>query len=293
MSNHTSSRRSHVATGWIAALAACALVIAACSSDAIDLEMSSASSIAQSTTLDEDAGEAVTSTEAAATTAVAEETTTTAAGTEPDAGDSGIAGEPLDFGPSAGTPLAVVGVTHDDTLNFRVDPSPDADIVVSHGPLSEDLDIEALGSAWAAPSGVWWMVDVGDTTGWANQAFLASLGETSDAFDQIAAELDSLQFETVEAAALAVADVRASDDPVSEIVFAGEPLLFEIGGFATVDVIGLGDDSVNGERIRIDVDVVFDEASGEEGAQDVAYVVLTNVEISPMCGRGLTGGLCI
>lgn len=229
---------------------------------------------------DEDAaGEEVT------TTTVEAPSTTTAAGEAPE-------GEPLDFGPSAGSGLAIVGVAFDDTLNFRAAPSPDAEMLESIAPLSDDLDMSALGEAWAAPSGVWWKVNVAGTEAWANQAFLGGLGATENRFDEVASELGVLMFEDVESAALAVAETRASEDPLSRIVFAGEPLAFETGGFAVVDVLDLGDDSVKGERIRIDVEIVFDEASGEEGAQDVAFVVLTDVQITPICGRGTSGGLC-
>jgi len=284
--------------GLAAALVSVCLFAAACGSDAEDTDASSSSVVAEATTTVADGGSdrtIVTTDEdvdgASTTTTEADEPTTTAASGD-GSGDDGVAGEPLDFGPSAGTPLAIVGVAFDDTLNFRAGPSPDAEILETFGPLSDDLDTSALGEAWAAPSGVWWKVDVAGSEAWANQAFLGGLGNTSSMFDEISTELDTLQYDTVEAAALAVAELRASEDPESRIVFAGEPLLFEIGGVAIVDVLDLGDDSVKGERIRVDVDVVFDEASGEEGAQDVDYVVVSGVEITPICARGVSGGLC-
>ncbi len=227
------------------------------------------------------------STTAVPTTAVPTTAAPTTAG-----GDDGFPGEALDFGPAPGTGLAVVGVRFDDELNFREGPSPSAAIVTSFGPLHPDLDMAAVGEAWAAPSGVWWKVNVAGDEAWANQAFLGSLGSTVDAFDEVASELLILKFEDVEAAALAVAELRASTDPVSRVVFVGEPLAFDGAGFAIVDVLDLGDDSVKGERIRIDVEIAFDEESGEEGAQDIAFVVLTDVQITPICGRGTSGGLC-
>lgn len=303
MSGHTTPARNRAATRLSAAAAAFCLLLSACASDGAE---SSASTEAESTTTiaveegsertlvttdeggDGDSGEEGESGDTTVTTeAPAESTTSTTAG------DAEIAGEPLDFGPAVGTPLAVVGVAYDDTLNFRADPSPDADILQSHGPLADDLDTSALGSSWSAPSGVWWMVEVAGTEAWANQAFLGGLGATINAFDQLSAELEVFEYDTVEAAALAVAALRASEDPESDIVFAGEPLAFETGGFAIVDVMGLGDDSVKGERIRVDVATVFDEESGEEGAQEVDHFVIVDIEITPICGRGLSGGLCV
>lgn len=304
MSDHTNPNRLRSGARLTAALAGFALLIAACGGDAdvVDAQDGTTSSAADATTTSSGSNDSsertIVTTDADddstdGTEPAAETTTTEVAVTTTEAvADTGIAGEPLDFGPSEGTPLAIVGVAYNDTLNFRVDPSPDADIVVSHGPLLDDLDTSALGSAWAAPSGVWWMVDVGGTDAWANQAFLGSLGTTINAFDQISADLDVFEYDTVEAAALAVAELRASDDPVSSIVFASEPLAFETGGFAIVDVIGLGDDSVKGERIRVEVRTVFDADSGEEGAQDVDYFLIVDVEITAICGRGLSGGLC-
>lgn len=310
MFDHTSTYHPRSGTRLAAVLVGLLLFAAACGSDraesdeAGDSDASATSVDAPTTTATEDDVEGaegsertIVTVEDGVTTSI--ETTTTVGETDEsvspdptDTDENGIAGEPLDFGPSEGTPLAIVGVAYDDTLNFRVDPSPDAEVLASYGPLSGDLDTSALGSAWAAPSGVWWMVEVAGTTAWANQAFLGSLGNTINAFDQLSAELETLQFDSVEAAALAVAELRSSVDPASEIVFAGEPLLFEIGGFAVVDVMGLGDDAVKGERLRIDVSVVFDEESGEEGGQDVAYVVLADVEITAICGRGVSDGLC-
>ena len=240
---------------------------------------------AQTETGDADAADAD-----ATTTTTEEDASTTTDSATTDAGE--LAGEPLDFGPSAGTPLAIVGVAFDDSLNFRAEPSPDADVLASFGPLSEDLDTSALGEAWAAPSGVWWKVNVAGTEAWANQAFLGSLGSSINGYDQLSAELDVFEYETIEAAALAVAALRSSEDPESRVVLASEPLAFETGGFVVVDVLDLGDDSVKGERIRVDVQTVFDEESGEEGAQDVDYFRIVDIELTPICGRGVSDGLC-
>ncbi len=284
----------------VAVVGSFCLLVAACGSD--EPAESTATSVVESTTTvatSEDSDRTIVTADGDAEAEASEDSTTTTEADEPTtteadepAGDD-VAGEPLDFGPSAGTGLAIVGVAYDDTLNFRSEPSPGAEVLESFGPLSDDLDTSALGEAWAAPSGVWWKVNVAGTEAWANQAFLGGLGTTFNAFDEVAAEFGVLKFETVEAAALAVAETRASVDPESRIVFAGEPLAFEVGGFAIVDVLDLGDDALKGERIRVEVDIVFDADSGEEGAQDVAFVVLTNVEITPICGRGVSGGLCL
>ncbi len=201
-----------------------------------------------------------------------------------------IPGSPLDFGPEAGTSLSVVGVRYDDRLNFRVDPSPSASILDTAAPLG-GKNIVALGEAWQAPSGVWWKVAIDGQEAWANQRFLGSPIAGVERFPQVSSELASVEFETLADAAQAVAATRASTEPKSRVVLASEPLLFEEGGRAIVDVLDLGDDAVKGERLDITVETIYDE-SGPEGAQDVLGVRVTSVRIIPICGRGVSGGLC-
>lgn len=220
--------------------------------------------------------------------------TTPADGAPSDLTSNQVPGEALDYGPVFGTPLAVVGVAHDDVLNFRIAPSPNAQIVTSHAPLHADLDMYALGEAWAAPSGVWWKVSVGGSEAWANQRYLGTLAGERDVFDAAAEYLQILMFEDTESAALAVAESFATTEPASRIEFAAPALNFDDGvGIATVDVLDIGDDSVKGWRLVIQVEIVWDEESGEPGAQDVAFVVLTAVDGSPICGRGADGLACL
>ena len=201
-----------------------------------------------------------------------------------------VPGSPLDFGPAAGTSLTVVGVRYDDRLNFRAHPSPSATILDTAVPLG-DASIVALGEAWQAPSGVWWKVSIDGTEAWANQRFLGSTVAGVERFGDVANDLDSLEFETLTDATLAVAQTRASTEPESRVVVIIEPLLFEDGGRAIVDVLDLGDDALKGERLDVTVETIYDE-SGAEGAQDVLGVRVTSVRIIPICGRGVSGGLC-
>lgn len=211
---------------------------------------------------------------------------------EPEQAEPVVPGEPLDFGPRAGTELTVVGVDFDDVLNFRAEPDPSSEILAIAVPTA-DVEILALGEAWAAPTGVWWKVSIDGQEAWANQRFLGGSGAPADIFAVVAAELVTLEYESLEDASRAVAATRASTDPASRIVFATEPLAFDaIGGFVTIDVLDIGDDSVKGERLRIEVEFVFDE-DGDEGAQDLLGVIVTAVEATPICGRGVSAGLCV
>ncbi len=216
------------------------------------------------------------------------------AGAATDLAPNQVPGEALDYGPAFGTPLVVVGVAYDDVLNFRIAPSPNAQIVESHAPLHADLDMYALGEAWAAPTGVWWKVSVGGDEAWANQRYLGTLAAERDLFDAAAEYLQILMFEDTESAALAVAEAFGTTEPQSRIEFAAPALNFDDGvGVATIDVLDIGDDSVKGWRLGIQVEIVWDEESGEPGAQDVAFVVLTAVDGSPICGRGSDGFACL
>ncbi len=203
-----------------------------------------------------------------------------------------VAGEPLDFGPQAGTRLIVVGVEHDDVLNFRVDPDPQSTIVATAGPLVPS-SIVAQGKSWAAPSGVWWLVTIEGESAWANQRYLAGAGNTFDITAQALADLGSARFETLEDAGETVAAQRVTDSgPEPRFAHPIEPILHETGGTLVVDVLDLGDDSVKGERLLITVVPIFDD-SGDEGAQDVIGVQVISVEVTPLCARGVSGGLCL
>lgn len=192
-----------------------------------------------------------------------------------------VPGEPIDFGPVEGRPLTIVGVELGDMLNFRVAPSPNADIVASYPITLTELDIATLGEAWAAPTGVWWKVNVMGQEAWANQAYLAIRGGSVDIFDQVGPELGVLMAPSLESLAIDVAETRASVDPVSRITIITEAEIQAIGdgggiGTIFVDVLDIGDHLQKGERLRIDVEVIFDEDTPEPN--DIAFVVLNGVE---------------
>ncbi len=204
-----------------------------------------------------------------------------------------VAGEPLDFAPAAGTPLMVVGVAHDDVLNFRVDPDPQATILTAAAPLVE-ADIVSAGAAWSHPTGVWWMVTVDGQTAWANQRYLAAAGGTFDVSAEVLADLDGAEYEVLLDAGMAAAGTRVNGGgPEPRFVQANEALLFDDRGWITIDVLDLGDDSVKGERLLVTVETIFDEDSGEPGAQDVLGVRVVSVEVTPLCGRGESDGFCL
>ena len=79
-----------------------------------------------------------------------------------------------------------------------------------------------------------------------------------------------------------VAESLASEEPPSRIVMSVAPTVGDLGE-VTYDVVGIGDDAVRGFRLH-----VF--ATPDEGGEGF---VLKSVEQTVLCGRGLSGVLCV
>ncbi len=200
-------------------------------------------------------------------------------------------GSPIDFGPAPGTPLAVVGVRWDDTLNFRSGPGVETDVVLDL-PAVQDIPtpIVASGEAWQFPGSIWWKVEVGGQELWASQSFLGMLGDTYDITDEVDGLLGVQPIATIEAAADRVAATRLIDvETEIRIRHVIEPLASDTTSRAMIDVLGYPDDSVKGERLEVLVDPVFDESADEP--QLIGWVVV-QVNSTPICSRGVSGGLC-
>ncbi len=204
-------------------------------------------------------------------------------------GDEEVPGTALDYGPPAGASLDVVGVRHDDVLNFRVDPDPTSDVVAAVATISPNDTIIASGQAWIAPSGIWWQVTVNGEQAWANQSYLAGIGHGDEFFIDVSEKLGILRFETIADAAMAVAGTQTSETPESRIVVVAAPITYGSAAGMTIDVLDLGDDSLKGLRIWIEVEFIYDDSG-----QTVESVVLTDVYMNPLCARGSEGaGLCL
>jgi hypothetical protein len=192
-----------------------------------------------------------------------------------------LPGEAIDFGPRAGDVLAVVGVDRNDVLNLRAAPGTDQEVLVRLAPLTDDL--LATGHTRMLPRSFWIELDADGTVGWASLSFLGYLGGTDDA----TAELTALAGETPVAETLVdlatdVAALVASDEPRSRIRVSGAPAVGDLGE-VTVDVVGIGDDSVLGYRLRL---FATPHESGEAW-------VLKSVERTVLCARGTDGELCV
>lgn len=247
----------------------------------------------------DDSGDTAATTPDPTTTSAPDPTTTmpsgpttepgTATTTEPgtattDGGTDGeLPGERMEIYPYEGATVAVVGVAADDTLNVRAAPGTEAEIRFGLAPLEDD--VTATGhNRMLEESGLWAEVEAADGTGWVNARYLAQLGQVNDITSEIApTPADRPTAETMLELGQLIAQGRASQEPPSEIVVVDGPSVGDLGE-VTVDVVGLGDDSVHGERLH-----VFGEPDpGGEG------FTLRTVEATTLCARGVTDDrLCV
>ncbi len=194
-----------------------------------------------------------------------------------------LPGEVVDLFPYAGDELGVVGVKADDSLNVRSGPGAGFDIVSQLDPLT--TGIEATGhNRTVGDSGVWSEVTANGVTGWASATYLAQLGRIDDITTEIApSPTDRPSAETMLELGRMIAGSRASTDPPSDIVVSGGPEVGDLGEI-TVDVIGMGDDAILGERLHI---------FGEPDPGGESFTMRT-VERTLLCARGVTeDGECV
>ena len=233
---------------------------------------------------------------------------------EPD--DTGAAaalpGEPSEIGPSAGTGLAVVGIRHDSALNFRDVPSGTViarldnvmdgvrdPAVYARQPGSDDIittvdlqnGVVATGNTRQLPTTIWHELQVGDLLGWASSTYLAQAGGTDDATSEVVDTLGELPVaDTMVELGLAVARTMASQEPQSNVVVSGAPGLSGDLGQVTIDIVGIGDDSVRGYRL-----VVFAHPAENWTPDNPGPFTLKSVERTVLCHshRGASAdGVC-
>lgn len=233
---------------------------------------------ASSTTVPTTTGEPTTTTEPPTTTTSSSTTTTTS---EPPTTTTTLPGEPIEIGPQEGDLLIVIGVVYDDVLNVREIPGLTGAIITTLAPTAKG--IVAAGNSRLLPNSIWYQIETEDALGWASGSFLAYEGFTDDITSEVVKDLGGIPTEaTMDDLAALVAGTRASVEPESDItttIAATSGDLHEI----TIDVVGLGDDALRGERLHI-----FGEPLEGGGFS------LKSVERTLLCGRGVTeDGLCV
>ncbi|MYE64871.1 MAG: hypothetical protein F4231_02975 [Acidimicrobiaceae bacterium] len=234
---------------------------------------------------------------------------------EPD--DTGAAadlpGEPLELGPAEGAGLAVVGIRYDSALNMRAVPNGEIiarldnvmdgvrdPAIYVRRPDSDDIittvvwkrGVVATGNTRELTTSIWHEFLAGDLTGWSSAAFLAQLGATEDATSEVVDALGELPVaDTMVELGLEVAQTMASQEPRSSVVVSGAPGLAGDLGQVTIDIVGIGDDSVRGFRL-----VVFAHPAEDWTPDDPGPFTLKSVERTVLCHshRGVSDeGLCL
>ena len=197
-----------------------------------------------------------------------------------------LPGERIEIYPYEGARLAVVGVAADDTLNVRVGPGTDYPVAFTLEPLADD--IRATGHNRTVGEGTWAEIDVGGRSGWASIAFLLQPGLVEDVTARwYPSPSDRPSATTMTALAQAVErrwrqdsiGSDGSDEPGSRVVVVDGPHSGDLAE-VTVDVLGLHDDAGGGVRLH----VFAERAAGR-------FTVRT-VEVTELCRRGVTDGMC-
>ena len=232
----------------------------------------------------EESGTTTTEADGTTTTETDDTTTTddgssTTDGTPTTIDPADLPGEEIDIYPYEGAELSVVGVAADDTLNVRVGPGTDFDVVTELDPLADGLVATGHNRSIDDGSAFWSEVEVDGKVGWVNRRFVSELTGTTDVTSQLP---QGLEGETMDDLADAVAEARAGVDegPAPEVTVVDGPSTGDLGEI-TVDLIGYQDDAITGERLH-----VFGTPSGDG-------FVLKTVEATTMCTRGVNEGLCV
>lgn len=195
-----------------------------------------------------------------------------------------IPGDPFDIGPGEGLRIDVIGVAHDDVLNFRALPDPSAEIGATAAPLAGSPVVLSRGEGRLLERGAWWAVAVDGQDLWANVAFLGLLGARGDVTTELVSQLGVAEAGSLDELTAAIAAVRGSGDPEPTITYVTDPDLGPGQQQVTIDLIGYGDDALLGERFVLTVtDQTTTMPSG---------VALMSAEATLLCYRGLVDGGC-
>ena len=151
--------------------------------------------------------------------------------------------------------------------------------------------VVATGNTRQLTTSTWHEFLAGDLTGWSSATYLAQLGATEDATSEVVNALGEFPVaDTMVELGLAVAQTMASQEPQSSVVVSGAPGLSGDLGQVTIDIVGIGDDSVRGFRL-----VIFAHPAEGWTQDDPGPFTLKSVERTVLCHshRGVSEeGIC-
>ncbi len=189
-----------------------------------------------------------------------------------------LPGQPVDGILPPGAFLEVVGVEADDVLNVRALPGSRQNIVDTLDPLARGLEFTGRERLVGDPPSVWYEIDTGSVTGWANSRYLAPFAGSVDVTSEVVDVLGELPTgETIVQVGEQVVEARTRFlDGEQTVVIVDGPSkgdLYEI----TYDVLGFLDDSVRGERLHL----LITPPEVADGP-----MTLKSVELTYICARG-------
>lgn len=189
-----------------------------------------------------------------------------------------LPGEVIDIFPYEGAELGVVGVDAADTLNIRSGPATSYEVVAELAPLADNL--VATGNNRSVDDAIWVEVTVDGVSGWVNSSFVSHLGAPRDVTADLADP--TMSESTIINLVDAIVEDRFGGEITPDVVTSSEEF-DDAGAVLTIDVLGLQDDSVAGERLHI-----------VAGPADVgAGYALVSLESTVLCSRGVSEGLCL
>lgn len=197
----------------------------------------------------------------------------------PTSSGSSLPGKPT-AGPPKGARVSVFAVPAPDTLRLRARPGMTEKVLLRMSPTRSG--IVTTGSARIVNGALWWQLKVAGLTGWSAARFLGLPADTTDVTSEVVSESGGTTptASTMLALGMAAARTRGSTEPASRYVVAVGPTRGDLGE-VTIDVVGLGDDAIDGERLHV---------FGTPGATGFT---LKSVEMTPMCSRGVSSGRCV
>lgn len=194
-----------------------------------------------------------------------------------------VAGQPIEaFAPESTDRVAVIGLAESTGLSMYALPGEDNPLL-GEIPASAE-GIFGLGEAYETEDGaVWWLVRWDSLQGWV-QPGLAYFGATTDITDEITGSAD-LVASSIDQLAIMAAGQYASTMAQAQTVFvASAEVSDDFAGTAIIDIVGIGNDSLAGYRLRV---------SGDGAVTNGTEFTLTSVQRVALCSRGASAdGAC-
>ena len=225
---------------------------------------------------------------------------------ETDAGEDGLAGDAISFGPAAGDRLVVVAVEFDDVLNVRDEPMGTiiAMLDIIRGELEDRLwvlrpdssvaaylvddAVVATGRARSLPRSTWYEVTVGGYTGWVSAAFVAYPATvqvvTEDVIRAAGGVPEAASMDELIQIVLEALEPRISGEPVT----VSGPGWFEGLAEVEIDLVVRGSRHF-GQRLYVAADAAIDW----DDTYEIIDTRLRTATLQTLCTRGWNGQRCL